>query len=294
MPHSRGFVQGLEMILSGHESGLYKLPGEIVKLLEQFDRLEAESRQAFEPSNGYGDLATAIEAAAISGDPMPSLDDFVQCQLRVKAHEERQTVFRDQTERKANQLRAAIHHGADQIIVSCMRPAHARAVSSITTNIGVLKGQLDPAMLLGASAAQRTARQELSESVATYTAIRSAYTQLLRFTHGPAFTVGLTTEFNNSATFRPHGQLMGNKEETPDSPVERLAFYLSLGLKPWLPTPGELEVSRAGGDKATTTAATTTATGNGQAMPRPLRSLNGGRADQRVRGGRVVDSGIVP
>jgi hypothetical protein len=290
MPRNRGYVQGLESVLAGHESGVYRLPGEVVTLLGAFDRLEAETNKVFEPSSTPADIGEAYATAAMTGQAFPPVDGIVQHQLEVKAHEELQSVLRDQTERMANRLRSAIHHQTDEIIVRVLRPVHAKAMATITSSIGTLKGELDPEMLMNAPAAQRKARTDLTEAVNLYGAIRAAYVQLVRFANGAAFKVDLSCEFENASAFRRHGQFLGAQEVAPDAPVERLAYYLAASLKPWLPTPGELAVRRDG-DKAESQAANAAKrVRGGQPTPAQQRALiDGARGDQRVRGGRTLN-----
>lgn len=283
-PRNRGFVQGLEAVLAGHEDGLIKLPDDIAGLLTAFDYIDAETRKVDQPTDGYAELSVAIGEAALSGAPLPTIEEFIRRGHEIGAYTARRAALSDQLERMANRLRAAIQQGCDEIITNSVRPVHSAAVTKITASMTALGGQIDAASLLNASQSKRTARLDLDQATRTYGACRAIHVSLLRFRHVAQFN-GLDVEFSNASAFKEHGTF-GGSDPAPTDPTLRIVHYLSLGLVPWLPTISELEMKRSLGG-TTPTPATTTTVGTQQSMPSATR-LGGDKSDGRVRGGRAV------
>ena len=227
---------------AGAAAGHYTLPADVLSHFETLDRLEqfqTERPDRAAPAARV-ELAAEIVAAAQAGKPLPSGANYGKAEQADHAADVRSKVLAEVLEDQGSALVTRFSVSALTIVVEHLRPALAEVVDAARGPAeAVAPFGTDAENYLRAPEDVRGALLDLRAMAERYAAIRSARS---------VFRPDLKVEYDSDGSFGEFRSLhiVAPSYRQPNAPlpwptdrVARLAWAVTSGVEPWMPTPDE-------------------------------------------------------
>jgi hypothetical protein len=246
-------IEHAETIVAGQQAGAYSLPESVLAahraraaLLEELDRVQrAGSPTAF--AETLEELKTGLIEAARAGKEFP---DYVRPIAEARlAEEARVDVLERVLGPAAATLGQALWTGvlraAEGIVTDHLRPALEAVLEDARKPAATLAGKpVTPDVLDIVAAPLRKAYRELEQAAERYDAIRRARARLESMGYLPTDPEARAfLEFRRFDEIWPDFRKREHRSDAPwpADPAGRLAWAITSGAEPWMPTVVELD-----------------------------------------------------